>query len=382
MKRKILLLLIANLFFLGLFLFIKLKPTYAFNCSLLSPVSVTTQSTSVTFGINGGGNFARGSYWVELSNNNLCAAGVRYCRPGATTQANSSGDLNPVTFNFPQLSAGKITATVYNNSSHGITYCSLDVPVSNATSGGGTCQIVPVQPNPFDPKPSNYVSFKITGQEATSGSSNDMLDTFLKTDNNNGSVVWSGCVKRSLWTEGGGFGFGYLSSGTYYVQVNQQCNPQVPILGPIGESPACYATFYVNPSGGGLTSNGNPQNPAPPGPCANGANVGGKCTVVDTALGPIGTDPASLIESLFGIILSLSGGIALLLIIVSGYRLMTSQGNPEGIKNAREQLTSAVVGLLFIIFAIVILQIIGVNILHIPGFAAGGGGGSAGTRLQ
>ncbi len=46
---------------------------------------------------------------------------------------------------------------------------------------------------------------------------------------------------------------------------------------------------------------------------------------------------------------------------------MASSGNPEKVQAAREQLTSAVVGLLFIIFSITILQVIGVDILHIPG---------------
>jgi len=66
--------------------------------------------------------------------------------------------------------------------------------------------------------------------------------------------------------------------------------------------------------------------------------------------------------------LAISGVVALIFIIVSGYRFMLSQGNPEAVQEARESLTSAIVGLLFIIFALVILQLITVNILHIPGF--------------
>lgn len=87
-----------------------------------------------------------------------------------------------------------------------------------------------------------------------------------------------------------------------------------------------------------------------------------------TALGEIETAPEKFIGTLFGIILGLSGGIALLLIIFSGYKLMTSQGNPEKVQGAKETLTSAIVGLLFIIFSLVILQIIGVDLLRIPGF--------------
>jgi hypothetical protein len=102
----------------------------------------------------------------------------------------------------------------------------------------------------------------------------------------------------------------------------------------------------------------------PPPPCRQE----GKTWVCNTALGEIKTDPASFIARVFGILLSLAGGIALLLIIFSGYRLMTSQGNPEKVQAAREQLTSAIVGLLFIIFSLAILTIIGVDILKLPGF--------------
>jgi len=106
-------------------------------------------------------------------------------------------------------------------------------------------------------------------------------------------------------------------------------------------------------------------------PICSKLNSNGTCAQVVTGLGPIGTDPQSLVQTLFGLILSISGGIALLLIIISGYRVLASQGNPEALKGAREQLTAAIVGLLFIIFALVILQIIGYDILHIPGFGSG-----------
>jgi len=42
--------------------------------------------------------------------------------------------------------------------------------------------------------------------------------------------------------------------------------------------------------------------------------------------------------------------------------------HPEALKDARDQLISAIIGLIFIIFSLVILQIIGVDILRIPGF--------------
>ncbi len=92
------------------------------------------------------------------------------------------------------------------------------------------------------------------------------------------------------------------------------------------------------------------------------------CTKYASGLGSINTNISDFIGTIFAVILGLSGGTALLLIIYSGYQLSLSQGNPEKVKEARERLTAAIVGLLFIIFSTTILQIIGVNVLHIAGF--------------
>lgn len=92
------------------------------------------------------------------------------------------------------------------------------------------------------------------------------------------------------------------------------------------------------------------------------------CKSFDTGLGEIKTDSAGFIKSVFGVILAASGGIALLLIIRAGYKIMTSRGNPEAIKEGRDQLIAAIVGLMFLIFSFVLLQLIGIDILRIPGF--------------
>ncbi|MDO8269967.1 MAG: pilin [Candidatus Levybacteria bacterium] len=93
------------------------------------------------------------------------------------------------------------------------------------------------------------------------------------------------------------------------------------------------------------------------------------CKSIDTAIGPIQLTPVGFITRLFSIVLAIAGLGALLLIIFSGYRLMISRGNPEIIKGARETLTSAIVGLFFIIFSLVILSVIAGDILKIPGFS-------------
>lgn len=124
--------------------------------------------------------------------------------------------------------------------------------------------------------------------------------------------------------------------------------------------------------------------PTPPFPPCSGPNYTYKtnddgelvkemtgCNSVATGIGKSFTTlPSFFIEDIFGILLSISGGIALLLIIRSGYQIMTSKGDPEQLKEARERLTSAIIGLLFLLFSLVILQVMGVDILKIPGLSS------------
>ncbi len=95
-------------------------------------------------------------------------------------------------------------------------------------------------------------------------------------------------------------------------------------------------------------------------------DANGFCLSVDSAIGNIPTKIGDFVNRLLGILIGIGAGIAVLLIIYAGYKLMTSQGNPEAIQNAKDMITSAIVGLLFIIFSIVILEVIGVDILKIP----------------
>lgn len=145
------------------------------------------------------------------------------------------------------------------------------------------------------------------------------------------------------------------------------CNPTK--AGSCGSGLECWQTFGDN--GVCVSSKKSTTTEAPNVKCVKGLNNKGyeTCLKVGTGLGTqLATDPIGFIKSIFGLLLGVSGGIAVILIIASGYRLMASQGNPEQVQGAREMLTSAIVGLLFIIFSLVILQIIGVDILQIPGF--------------
>jgi hypothetical protein len=89
-----------------------------------------------------------------------------------------------------------------------------------------------------------------------------------------------------------------------------------------------------------------------------------------TALGCIQRQDGGvgIIQALVTIGLNLAGGVALLMILAAGFKFSISQGDPKRTAEAKEMLTSAIVGLLFVIFSVTILRFIGVDILRIPGF--------------
>lgn len=97
-------------------------------------------------------------------------------------------------------------------------------------------------------------------------------------------------------------------------------------------------------------------------PCPNPGEV---CT----ALGCIPTATTDFVAWVLRIAIGLGGGIAFLLMIFGAIKLLTSGGNPEGIKAGGETITSALMGLLFMIFSLFLLHLIGVEILKIPGFS-------------
>ena len=85
-----------------------------------------------------------------------------------------------------------------------------------------------------------------------------------------------------------------------------------------------------------------------------------------TGIGCVPNDPAGLVNKILEIGLGVAGGVAFLMLVYGGFRLVFSQGNPDAIQGAREVITSAIVGLLIVIFSVFFLNLIGVNILRLP----------------
>ena len=181
----------------------------------------------------------------------------------------------------------------------------------------------------------------------------------------------------------------HLGRGTYVTKINERVSDSRPLgFGDNCEGGMTYMHVFFQITGANADSalkilkvvydpNSSDSNkidkvvPVPPPPCAKGAfdKDTGTCTAFDVALlGKIQLEPLPFIKSVYTLVLSIGGFGALLIIIRAGYILMTSRGEKEPIEKARAQITSAIIGLLFIVFAYVILSIIGVDILKIPGF--------------
>lgn len=75
-----------------------------------------------------------------------------------------------------------------------------------------------------------------------------------------------------------------------------------------------------------------------------------------------------MISKLINIGIGILGGIFLLRVLAAGFTLTTSQGDVKKTSEAKEMITEAVIGVLFILFSVTILQFIGAGVLKIPGF--------------
>ena len=126
----------------------------------------------------------------------------------------------------------------------------------------------------------------------------------------------------------------------------------------------------VPPGGGGgiNPSQLSPHQGAPVNPVSAEAKPCRDNDSIETAIGCIRTSPAGFTKDVLGFMLGIGGGLAFLMMLLGAFQMLTSAGNPDTLNAGRERLTSAIIGLLIIIFAVLLLQIIGVGILNIPGF--------------
>lgn len=91
------------------------------------------------------------------------------------------------------------------------------------------------------------------------------------------------------------------------------------------------------------------------------------CTITD--LGCLSNDPVQFVQQIFGIGMSVLGLVALLFLIVGGYTILSSQGNPEKLQTGKEYVYYSIAGLLLAFFSFLFVQFIAGSVLKIPGFS-------------
>ena len=87
-----------------------------------------------------------------------------------------------------------------------------------------------------------------------------------------------------------------------------------------------------------------------------------------TIFGCLPSDPNGFAASLLRFSLGIGGGVAFLATLLGGFYLLTSEGDPERINLGKKIIFYSLTGLIVIIFAVFILQFLGLNLLGIPEF--------------
>jgi hypothetical protein len=63
-------------------------------------------------------------------------------------------------------------------------------------------------------------------------------------------------------------------------------------------------------------------------------------------------------SAILNIAIPLAGIAAVVLIVVASYKMISSQGNPEKLKDAKDMITNAIIGLVFILLSVSILLLV------------------------
>lgn len=98
-----------------------------------------------------------------------------------------------------------------------------------------------------------------------------------------------------------------------------------------------------------------------------------------TMLGCLGTNlggfqqqgaAAGVVQQLLSVIFSIVGGIAFLTIIYGSFVIITSQANPERLNYGKKIVFGAIVGVIFAISSVFLINLLATGILRIPGFSS------------
>lgn len=89
---------------------------------------------------------------------------------------------------------------------------------------------------------------------------------------------------------------------------------------------------------------------------------------IRTDLGCVSANnPIEFVQKIYGVGIGFIGLIGFLFMIIGGYYLLSSQGNPERVAKGKSYIYYSLAGILLAVFGFVLVELIGGRILRIPG---------------
>ena len=90
-----------------------------------------------------------------------------------------------------------------------------------------------------------------------------------------------------------------------------------------------------------------------------------------TVLGCLPREPAGFVNWFLRFALGIGGGVAFLFMALGAFKILTSGGDTIKLTSGKKTISRAILGILVIVFAVIILRILGYDILRLPGFEVG-----------
>jgi hypothetical protein len=157
-------------------------------------------------------------------------------------------------------------------------------------------------------------------------------------------------------------------------QERSSCQPCLPIQnGPVfGSESECWDTLNEPPAED--TDSGFGEYAICDSNLTAGSEAQSNCNTcmnndgIWTSIGCIEQDPRGLVSKLITIGTGVIGGVFLLRVLAAAFMLTTSQGDVKKTSEAKQIITEAIIGVLFVIFSVTILQFIGSDVMRLPGF--------------
>lgn len=80
----------------------------------------------------------------------------------------------------------------------------------------------------------------------------------------------------------------------------------------------------------------------------------------------------SVVQTLLNILFTSSGGVAFIFLLYGAFTLLTSQGDAEKLNQGKRIVTGAIIGIIFVIGSVFIVNLIGCQVLKLPGWCGNG----------